>query len=306
LPRSQRIGRAQHHGVRSIGQVYEDDRRTGHVVRHVLERRSQHEQWMSDATLPDGRRQVVGQHALGQPELAGQPDHGAPVHAGDDDAADITDLEAGRLQRPAERVLPQGQVAVLAEALLPEFGHPVTRGPPTVGELVRCRGGRHELGHHVGPVTHQHGGAGVAAARLVATRRQAVAQVGGHDQRGLATFERGQQAPDARAQRATEVVGADVARQAQRRGHGRRVRLVEIGRPCGGEPERIRHASGGRTDGQTRRFDTQCRGVLVVGRHGSAALATTAPHEVRDVRPGQAPVGHVTGRTHNPSHDGQA
>ena len=114
------------------------------------------------------------------------------------------------------------------------------------------------------------------------------------------------QAAHARAQGAAEVVGADVAGQAQRRRNGGGVRLVQIGGRGGGEPEGIGRVAGGRAQRQPGRLDPERRRVLVVGGHGAGALAAAAPHEGCDVRPGESPVGHVARRTDDASHGGRA
>ena len=134
--------------------------------------------------------EVVGHDRLGEPQLLDQPRNGPPVHAGDHQAPDVAGLEPGRFQGPGQGILAQGQVAVLAEALLPEPGGAVARRPPAVGEFVGRRGRGDELGQDAGTLADQHGSPRIASGGLVRARRQAVAQVAGDHQVGPAAAER--------------------------------------------------------------------------------------------------------------------
>ena len=215
-----------------------------HAASHRLERRGEHQERVGHPALADARGQVVGHDTVSEAQLPGQARHGAAVHACDDQPPDVAGLESGGLHGATHGLLAHGQVAVLAEALLPQPGGAVARGAPAVGELVGDRGGRHQLGQHVGPLAHQDGGAGVAAGCLVAARGQPVSQVGRHHQGGTGAAQRRDEAPHARAQGAPEVVGRHVAGQADGRRHRRRIRLVEIRRPRRGEPQRFRGVPG--------------------------------------------------------------
>ena len=104
------------------------------------------------------------------------------MHAGDHQAPDVTGLQARRFQGSGQGILAKGQVAVLAEALFPQPRGTVARRAPTIGELVRGRGGGDQLCEDAGPLADEHGSAGVAAGGLVRAGGQAVAQVPGDDQ----------------------------------------------------------------------------------------------------------------------------
>ena len=306
-PALEGVGGPQHHGIGAVGQVHDDHGRARRCcARHGLEGRGEDEERVRRAALADAGGEVVDRDALRERRLPRQSGHGAAVHPRDDQPPDVARLEAARCEGPAEGLLAQGQIAVLAEALLPQFRDPVTRGAPAVGELVRGRGGSHELGQHPGPLPDEDGGAGVTADGLVAARGQAVALVGGDDQSGAATAERGEERADARAQRTTEVVGADLAGETEGRRHCRGVGLVQIRRLGGGEPQGVGGLPRCRTQRQPGGLDPERGGVLVVGGHRPRPLAAAAAHEGRDVDPGEPPVGHVARRTQDASHGGRA
>ena len=152
------------------------------AARQGFQRPGQDQERVGRAALAHARGQVVGHHGRIEPQLLDQPGDGPPVHAGDHQAADVTDLQPGRFQGPGQGILAQGQVAVLAEALLPQPRGAVARRPPAIRELVRGRGAGHEFGQHAGALTDQHGRPGIAAGGLVRAGRETVAQVPGDHQ----------------------------------------------------------------------------------------------------------------------------
>ncbi len=74
---------------------------------------------MCRSALADTRSKVVGRNAVSHARLLDQARDGAPVHAGHDQTPDVGHVKAGRHECTGEGVLPEGQITVLAEALLP-------------------------------------------------------------------------------------------------------------------------------------------------------------------------------------------
>ena len=99
---------------------------------------------------------------------------------------------------------------------------------------------------------------------------------------------------EARAHRADHVDGRHRRRQGQGGVDGVGVRLVEVGRLGGGEPETRRLVAVGRgPQGDARRLDAERGRVLVERGHAARAPAPAAAQGAADGRTLEAPVGHV-------------
>ena len=129
---------------------------------------------MGRAGLAHRGGEVVGGHVRTHAELGRERLGGPGVHAGHHHVVDLDGVDAGGLEGAPQRVEAEGEVAGLAEPLLPHLGPALARGPPAVQELVGGRGApqiaRHDGGAGAVLAHHQRGG-GVAPGRLVGARR---------------------------------------------------------------------------------------------------------------------------------------
>ena len=186
----------------------------------------------ADAALAHARREVVRHHSFGRPSFLVSPDTARPCMPVTTSRPTSPGCQPGRLERTVEGVLAQRQVAVLAEALLPELRHAIARRPPAIGELVAWPSRRRRTRPaRPGPSptsTAAPASPPAASSALVGSPSR---RSGRHDEGGARPAERGQQGAHARAERAAEVVGADVTRQPERRRHGGGVRLVQVRGP---------------------------------------------------------------------------
>jgi hypothetical protein len=153
LERPQRVRGAKEEDIGTIGQVHQrDDTLRSDVVdpaRFFFEHAGQKEPGVGGARLAHGARQVVAQCALANPEMAHERLVGPGVHAGDDDLVDLVTGQADVLQSPFPRLPPEGQVAGLAEPLLPELRALLARNAPSIQEFVGRRARTEPLGDDV-------------------------------------------------------------------------------------------------------------------------------------------------------------
>ena len=192
----------------------------------------------------------------------------------------------------------QRHVELLPEALLPDVRVRLAGHAPAVQELVARRPPADQLGHRALRCAQQRGGA-VPAVALLGRARQAGAQVRDHRQRGATAPgrrrpQRLEQRTHGRARRAGEVIGTAATPEPQRRVHRRRARLVQVRRVRRRE-EQVLHGSRPRAHGQRTPagLDAERRRVLVVGGHGTAALAAAAAQDALDGRTLKTPEGQV-------------
>ena len=260
---------------------------------------------MGGARLAHGARQVVAQRALTNPEVAHEGLVGPGVHPGDDDLVDLVTGQTDVLQRPFPCLPPEGQVAGLAEPLLPQLRALLARDAPSIEEFVGRRARTDPLGDDgtVLPVIADHDGrAGVPSDGLVRAGRQAVTGIGRDDEDGARVGERGLQRPCTRPQRTAEVECRHCAGEPQGGMEDRGVGLVEIRRGGGGEPQGIRFEIRAGAQGETCRLDAERRGVLVVGGHRSCPLPTPRTEEPVDLGPLKSSIGDIPRSTHYSTH----
>ena len=203
--------------------------------------------------------------------------------------------EAGFFERLGEGLLAQGDVGVLAEALLPHPGRGFARGAPAVEELGRGRGRTDVLGQQRAGevVATEEGGGPVAPVPFVGAARQSRAQVGEHDQGGPGAVQGAPQGADPGAHRPGHVEGGRRAAEAEGGVDGGGVGLVLIGGTGRGEEQGV----GGELRSGAARLPTglhgQGRGVFVVGGDGPPALARRATERLPDLPPVQPVEGDV-------------
>ncbi len=206
---------------------------------------------------------------------------------------DVVLGHAGGLEGVGEGLAGQGDVHLLAEALLPDVRVHLTGNPPAVEELVAGRTPPDELGHRaVDPAEERH--PAVARVPLLGPAGQAGAEVRHHGQ-GPAR-RRGRECHEHRADGgpggAAEVVGTAVAPEAEGGVHDGRAGLVEVAGGRRGEQDVLgrRRCCG---EGAAGGFDPQRGRVLVVGGHGAGPLARPRAQHLGDGGTLQPPVGQV-------------
>ena len=96
-PAGQCLGRAEDHGVGTVGQMQDDESGSGRRARggHRLQCAGQDEERVGRATLAHAPNEVVDHHRLTQAQLLDQAGDGAAVHAGHHEAPDVAGLDAG-------------------------------------------------------------------------------------------------------------------------------------------------------------------------------------------------------------------
>ncbi len=274
-----------------------------------LERVGQQQRGLGRAGVAHGGQEVLGRRGGAGGDLGGDLSHGPGVGAGHDDLADGVGVQAGGVQRLLPRLLAEGHVLHLAEALLPLLGADVAGGAPAVEELLGERDAPEVLGQHRGVravLTDQQGGGGVASLALIRAGGQPGAHVGHRHQRRAPAGEGGAQCAHGRAHRPVGVEGGGLTIEAESGVDHGGVGLVHVGRRGGREPQRVDRGPAGvaqGTQGQTRRLDGHGGGVLVVGGHRAGALAGVGAAGRGDGRPVEPVIGHVAGEAQDPSHD---
>ena len=216
------------------------------------------------------RRGEVGDEPVAHAELLGQP----PRWRG-------RGCRRWRRGRPGRRPDPrsssasshaacaEGDVAGLAEPLLPHLRAGVAGRAPAVEELLGGRAAAEELGEH-GAVALVADRRGPRRRRRRRTRRRRrPGPCGGRRSTtrcGAPAAQGGVERADRRAHRAVGVERADVAAEPQRGVDGGGVGLVDVGGRDGGEPQRVRGQAAERPQRRAGRLDAHGGGVLVVAR----------------------------------------
>jgi hypothetical protein len=297
----ERVRRPEDQHVSAVGQ---DHQRQGLPGLGVVESGSQQQGRVGGTGETDGGGEPVPSRVdlLSDAQLAGEPADGPGLRPGDQDLVDLVGDEAGALEGVLPGPLADGQVAALAEALLPQLGPRVARGAPAVEELLGDARLADQVGEQALALPHEQGRTGVAAGRLVGAAREPGAHVGRHDQGRPRAGQARPQRTHGRPDRAVGVEGRHRGVEPQRGVDGGGVGLVGVGRGDGREPQGGRARRAGRApQGDAGRLDAHRRGVLVVGRHGASALAAPGARHRTDLTAVEPPVGQVDAVAQDPS-----
>lgn len=174
----ERVGGAQQQDSGAVTEDHEgDDLARPGPVQDVGEEQA----GLGGAGVADRPGEVRG-HRLGS-DARRAPDGraGTRVQSGDDEVVDRPEVEARLVEGGAQRLVREGHVDLLGEALLPDPGGGRARQPPAVEDLVAHRVVGEQLRDDRGPVAvsaEDERRRAVAARDLVAAAGQAGAQVG--------------------------------------------------------------------------------------------------------------------------------
>jgi hypothetical protein len=279
------------------GAVAEHDEGDGLAGCGAVEDVREEQSGLGGAGVADRRGEVRG-HRLGT--CARRPPYRrarACVQAGDDEVVDRPAVQPRLVEGGGERLVREGHVDLLGEALLPDPGGGSAGQPPAFEDLVADRVVGEEFGDDGGSVAvaaEDERRRAVAARDLVAAAGQAGAQVGQDRQGRYRGAGGGDQRAETGAYGAGHVDGEHVLVEAERGVDRGRVRLVQVG-GCGGGQEELADAVAQAVAGQcgAGRLDGHGRGVLVVARDRPSPLGRRGPQCRGDVGSREAVVRHV-------------
>jgi hypothetical protein len=286
------LGGAEHEHVGSVAQA---DQRHGLTRSCSFEIRGEQQCSLGSSGVADG---VAERHCVGSTELLQERVDGAPVRAGHQHGIYRRCVEADVRERCGPRLLAERDELCLAEPLLPLLGAHVAGRPPAIEELASGRGPAEVFSHkRLGVARSGHdGGTGIAAGRLVRRVRETATDVGGHHEgRRVGRVQRVAQRRDPRPHRPARIDRQRRRIKPEGRVDNGRVRLLEVRRRRGGEPQ------GRRRVRRRRERESTC----LDGERGGCLRRTTPRSGSRDRGRHGTPRlrrGRAASRAHSPRH----
>jgi hypothetical protein len=201
---------------------------------------------------------------------------GAPISARDRDPANPRSID----RRPAACLRPgrlaEPGVEALSEAFLPDVRMLITRRAPPIQEFSAGRGRGKQFDDN-GPVLiapHEQARGAIPAVGLVAAARVAAAKIRGQDEARSPGGQTGSKCTDRGPDGAGQVEGSTRRRKIQSSVDRCRIRLVDIRRGGGREPQARRDDVRACAKYAPPCLNCQCRAVLVIRGNGARSLCS--------------------------------